>query len=85
MGFDETNKMAYGGHCMSWKEKFSSLRWLCPGGENKLEDYDVSCRCVITEVEGQDNAAKPYLKLESFYMTKSLTNKLLLRLRLSGL
>ena len=44
-----------------------------------LEDH------VITEVAREDTAAKLWLKLESLYMTKSLTNKLLLKQRLFGL
>ena len=40
---------------------------------------------VITEVSDEEIAAGLWLKLESFYMTKSLTNKLLLKQRLFGL
>ena len=40
---------------------------------------------VITEVADQETASKLWLKLESLYMTKSLTNKLLLKQRLFGL
>jgi transposase InsO family protein len=40
---------------------------------------------VITEVADEETAAGLWLKLESLYMTKSLTNKLLLKQRLFGL
>jgi hypothetical protein len=40
---------------------------------------------VITEVVDQDTAAALWLKLESLYMTKSLTNKLMLKRRLFAL
>ena len=40
---------------------------------------------VITEVSDEETAAGLWLKLESLYMTKSLTNKLLLKQRLFGL
>jgi len=40
---------------------------------------------VITEVADQDTAAKLWLKLESLYMTKSLTSKLMLKQRLFSL
>ena len=40
---------------------------------------------VITEVSDEETAASVWLKLESLYMTKSLTNKLLLKQRLFGL
>ena len=40
---------------------------------------------VITEVADEKTAASLWLKLESLYMTKSLTNKLLLKQRLFGL
>ena len=40
---------------------------------------------IITEVADQETAAKLWLKLESLYMTKSLTNKLLLKQRLFSL
>ena len=40
---------------------------------------------VITEVSNEETAAGLWLKLESLYMTKSLTNKLLLKQRLFGL
>ena len=40
---------------------------------------------VITEVSDEEIAAGLWLKLESLYMTKSLTNKLLLKQRLFGL
>ncbi|GAA0178681.1 hypothetical protein LIER_29870 [Lithospermum erythrorhizon] len=43
-------------------------------------DYEV-----ITEVSEEDTVAGLWLKLESLYMTKSLTNKLLLKERLFGL
>ena len=37
---------------------------------------------IITEVADQDIAAELWMKLESLYITKSLTNKLLLKQRL---
>ena len=40
---------------------------------------------VVTEVSDEETAAGLWLKLESLYMTKSLTNKLLLKQRLFGL
>ena len=40
---------------------------------------------IITEVAEQDTAAGLWLQLESLYMTKSLTNKLLLKQRLFSL
>jgi len=40
---------------------------------------------IITEITDQDTAVGLWLKLESLYMTKSLTNKLLLKQRLFGL
>ena len=40
---------------------------------------------IITEIVDQDTAAGLWLKLESLYMTKSLTNKLLLKQRLFSL
>lgn len=40
---------------------------------------------VITEVSDAETAAGLWLKLESLYMTKSVTNKLLLKQRLFGL
>ena len=40
---------------------------------------------IITEVADQETAAELWLKLESLYMTKSLTNKLLLKQRLFSL
>jgi len=40
---------------------------------------------IITEIADQDTATGLWLKLESLYMTKSLTNKLLLKQRLFGL
>nr|XP_027060706.1 disease resistance protein RGA2-like [Coffea arabica] len=40
---------------------------------------------VITEVAGEETATGLWVKLESLYMTKSLTNKLLLKQRLFGL
>ena len=40
---------------------------------------------VITEVSDEETAAGLWLKLESLYMTKSLTNKLLLKQRLFDL
>ena len=40
---------------------------------------------IITEVAEEETAAGLWLKLESLYMTKSLTNKLLLKRRLFGL
>lgn len=40
---------------------------------------------VITEVASEESAAGLWLKLESLYMTKSLTSKLLLKQRLFGL
>ena len=40
---------------------------------------------IITEIADQDTAARLWLKLESLYTTKSLTNKLLLKQHLFGL
>ena len=40
---------------------------------------------IITEVAEEETASGLWLKLESLYMTKSLTNKLLLKQRLFGL
>jgi len=40
---------------------------------------------IITEIVDQETAAGLWLKLESLYMTKSLTNKLLLKQHLFGL
>ena len=40
---------------------------------------------IITEVADQATAAEFWMKLESLYMTKSLTNKLLLKQRLFSL
>ncbi|KAL6124038.1 hypothetical protein ACLB2K_076554 [Fragaria x ananassa] len=40
---------------------------------------------IITEVAEEETAAGLWLKLESLYMTKSLTNKLLLKRRLFSL
>ena len=40
---------------------------------------------IITEIADQDTTAGLWLKLESLYMTKSLTNKLRLKQRLFGL
>jgi hypothetical protein len=61
------------GDVASLEEKAHSTIMLCLADE------------IITEVSDQETAAKLWLKLESLYMTKSLTNKLLLKQRLFGL
>ena len=58
---------------MSLEEKAHSTIMLCLADD------------VITEVAGEETAAGLWVKLESLYMTKSLTNKLLLKQRLFGL
>ena len=55
------------------------------GGKGALTIMLCLADDVITEVSDEETAAGLWLKLESLYMKKSLTNKLLLKQRLFGL